>query len=69
MEITGMTKISVYLEHLGWRIEKNLKPIPDRRHDYDFWHDEYDGDNGLSGTAGTYGGAVEQIFEIEKTRE
>ena len=24
----------------GWHIEYNPKPIPDRRHDWDYWHDD-----------------------------
>ena len=49
----------------GWHIERNVKPIPDRRHDYDFWHDEYDGGNGLAGTAESIDDAMRQISEIE----
>ena len=56
---------------IGWHIEKNMKPIPDRRHDYDFWHDDYDGaddGNGLCGTAGSIVDAMEQIAEIERNK-
>lgn len=55
----------------GWHIELNVKPIPDRRHDYDFWHDDYDGadgGNGLYGTAESVIDAMEQIAEIESER-
>lgn len=55
----------------GWNIKYNPKPIPDRRHDYDFWHDEYDGadgGNGLCGTAESFDDAVKQISEIERDR-
>ena len=54
----------------GWHIEKNTKPIPDRRHDYDFWHDNYDGadgGNGLAGTASSIDDALYQISEIEES--
>ena len=50
----------------GWHIERNMKPIPDRRFDFDFWHDDHDGDNGLCGTAASYADAVDQINDIEK---
>jgi hypothetical protein len=56
---------------IGWHIEKNLKPIPDRRHDYDFWHDDYDGadgGNGLCGTAESIVDAIKQIADIERER-
>lgn len=37
-----------------WHVKYNPKPIPDRRWDWDYWHDDYDycgetGSNGLSG--------------------
>jgi hypothetical protein len=54
---------------MGWHIEKNEKPIPDRRHDYDFWHDDYDGTNGLCGTAQSVSSAMKQIAEIESNLE
>lgn len=59
----------VYEMKPGWHIEKNMKPIPDRRHDYDFWHDDYDGcdgGNGLAGTASSVEDAERQIEEIEQ---
>lgn len=49
----------------GWHIQKNVKPIPDSRHDYDFWHDDYDGENGLCGTASDPIDAAKQIMEME----
>lgn len=55
----------------GWHIQKNVKPIPDRRFDWDFWHDEFDGadgGNGLCGTAASWNDAVEQCWEIENER-
>lgn len=56
----------------GWHIQRNKKPIPNRNHDWDFWHDDYDGadgGNGLAGTASSYDDAVSQIIEINSTRE
>jgi hypothetical protein len=53
----------------GWHIEHNPKPIPDRRFDYDFWHDNYDGvedGNHLCGTAESIEDAVKQISEMEE---
>lgn len=53
----------------GWTITFNPKPIPDRCHDYDFIHENYDGadgGNGLSGTAESAIDAAQQIREIEK---
>lgn len=54
----------------GWHIQKNPKPVPNRKHDYDFWHDDYDGTdggNGLAGTASNEDDALRQIEEIETT--
>jgi len=49
----------------GWTIERNLKPIPNRSFDIDFYHADHDGDNGLCGTASNLKDALEQIAEIE----
>jgi hypothetical protein len=49
----------------GWHVEYNPKPIPDRRFDWDFWHDDNDIDNGLCGTAASKKDAIEQINEVE----
>lgn len=49
---------------MGWHIEKNVKPISDSRHNYDFWHDDY----GSCGTARSMIDAMEQIAEIERKR-
>lgn len=51
----------------GWHISYNPKPIPDKSHDYDFHHDDYDGENGLCGTAKDIEDAVKQINEIEES--
>jgi hypothetical protein len=49
----------------GWNIKHNPKPISNSRHDWDFYHDNYDGVNGLAGTAEDIYDAIEQIAEIE----
>jgi hypothetical protein len=52
----------------SWHIEKNPKPIADRRFDFDFWHDDYDGadgGNGLAGNAASWEDAVKQCWAIE----
>ena len=49
----------------GWTITKNPKPIPSRNDDYDFVHEDYDGENGLCGTAKSPIHAIQQILEIE----
>ena len=51
----------------GWHIEYNPKPIPDRSHDYDFWHDDVDDGNGLCGTARSIANARRKIEEREAT--
>lgn len=48
----------------GWNISYNPKPIPNRSFDYDFYHDDYDGENGLCGNAASVEDAIEQIKEI-----
>ena len=50
----------------GWFIEHNPKPIPDRSYDWDFWHDNYYGTNGLCGTAASREDALEQIYDMEE---
>jgi len=53
----------------GWHIIKNSKPIPSRSFDWDYWHEDYDGENGLSGTASSVKDALQQISEIEEELE
>lgn len=53
-------------ELLGWHIERGPKPIPTRSFDFDFWHDDHDGDNGLCGNAKSVDDAIQQIREIEE---
>ena len=45
----------------GWHIEIDRKPI--RGFDLDYWHDDYDGENGLCGTAATREHAIQYILE------
>jgi hypothetical protein len=59
-----MTNYISYFAPAGWTITYNPKPIPNREHDYDFVHDNYDGENGLCGTAKDYLNAIHNIFEI-----
>lgn len=51
-----------------WRIERNPKPIPDRRHDWDWYHVDYDGtpdsNDNRCGTASSATDAIRQIQEI-----
>jgi hypothetical protein len=49
----------------GWTITYNPKPIPTRDDDWDYIHEDYDGENGLCGTAGSALKAMQQILEIE----
>ena len=49
----------------GWNIQLNKKPIHDRWFDYDFWHDDCDSDNQLSGTGHSEYDCKEQIIDIE----
>lgn len=62
---------------LGWTITHNPKPIPSKRWDWDYVHDDFDAEldngewvgNGLCGSAESYEEAVRQIMEIEEERE
>lgn len=47
----------------GWHIEYNPKPIPNRGHDYNYWHDDEDGTGMYSGTAASVAEAEDQIAE------
>ena len=52
----------------GWTITRDPKPIPDRRFDWDYIHEDYDGadgGNGLCGSAASYEEAIKEIKEIE----
>ena len=50
---------------MTWHITRNPKPIPTRAHDYDFWDNDFDGTNGLCGTAESIADAQRQIEEME----
>lgn len=55
----------------GWHIKYDPKPIPSRKFDFDFWHDDYDfcsesGGNGLCGHAESIDDARMQIQEIQE---
>jgi hypothetical protein len=52
----------------GWHIHYNPKPIPNRRHDWDYWHDDCDDGNGLHGTAASRQDAEMAIVEAEEDR-
>lgn len=52
----------------GWHITYNPKSIGSGKHDYDFHHDNFDGENGLAGTAEDIYDAIEQINEIEAAK-
>ena len=50
----------------GWHIEYNPKPIPAWVGcDWDYWHDNHDGENGLCGTAGSESDAVEACIAMQ----
>lgn len=50
----------------GWHIDYNPKPIPDRRHDYDVTHRDYDGpESNLYFTAASIKEAIAEIDERE----
>ena len=50
----------------GWNIAYNPKPVPAFLGvDYDYWHDDYDGENGLAGSAGSVKECWEEIANIE----
>jgi hypothetical protein len=48
----------------GWHIKYNPKPIPDRSHDWDYWHDDCDDENRLCGTAPSWQAAATTVAEI-----
>lgn len=54
-----------------WEIWNNPKPIPERNHDWDFKHENYDGADGGNGLAGSAASAIDaamEILEIERNR-
>ena len=53
-------------KHGEWWVEYNPKPIPSRKHDYDFWHEDYDGPGDTRcGTASSVEECKAEIAEIE----
>lgn len=48
----------------GWAITLDPKPIGSRAHDFEFFHQNYDGENGFCGTAETHEEAVIAIIEM-----
>jgi|TARA_R110002074_G_scaffold72018_1_gene166077 hypothetical protein len=51
----------------GWKVELDLKPIPNRNHDWNWCHEFHDGDPFLSGTAASRDDALQCIEEIMET--
>ena len=60
--------VTQWAAHLGWNVKRNPKPIPDHSHDWDYWHDDVDDENGLCGTAPNHWAALRAIEEIENDR-
>ena len=56
----------------GWNVVRDVKPIPIRTIDYNFWHDDHDGSDGGDGLAGwacSVKDAIRQIKEIEEEHD
>lgn len=49
----------------GWTIEHSPPPIGDRSFDYQFSHEDYDGENGLCGTGSSIEDCINQIEDME----
>lgn len=50
----------------GYSIVRNIKPVPDRRHDWDWCHEDYDGPGDpRCGTGESVSDCIEQINERE----
>jgi hypothetical protein len=64
-DIQVLDKDNWALRPVGWTITYNPKPIPTRDDDWDYVHDDYDGENGLCGTAGSYLEAIRHILDRE----
>lgn len=53
-----------------WCIRREPKPIPSRKFDYDFWHEDYDGpEDGRCGNAASPAACVARIEEMEADDE
>ena len=53
----------------GWHIKYNPKPIPDRRNDWDYWHDDADDVDRRFGTAESEEAALQGIMEMIEEEE
>jgi len=53
----------------GWTIIFNPKPIPTKAFDYDYAHDNYDGENELCGTGPSIESCLAQIEAIQNESE
>jgi hypothetical protein len=53
-----------------WLIEYDPKPIPDRSHDYNYAHEDYDGapdsEDDRCGCSGSVEECIEEILELEE---
>lgn len=54
--------VEEFLKLQGWSITYDPKPIPYRSDDFDFIHEDYDGENGLCGTTATFDDALSEIM-------
>jgi len=65
-----MKRSAMKIEHRGWTITFNPKPIPLRTQDYDVVHDDYDGapdgDDSRYFTAASVADAMATIDELEE---
>lgn len=49
------------VEFYGWTITFNPKPHPNRRYDWDYVHEDYDGENGMYGSASSISACIAEI--------
>jgi hypothetical protein len=64
-----MTEITI---PKGWKIQLSRKPVPSKKFDYDYWHEDYDGSdggNGLYGQAPSIKDAINQINEVVSVKK
>lgn len=54
------------MKYKEWNIELNQKPIPDKRFDFDVYHNDYDGENDLFFTCESEEEAKKEIDEREE---
>ena len=62
-----MLMLELSATYKNWVITYNPKPIPDRSHDYDFTHKDYDGPG--DNRASTARSMEEAKFEIDNWKE